>query len=164
MACPVLNTLYIHIGKNIRIGRKLKGLTQEELGEKINLPGERIRQYKGSVRTPKPDYAIKIADALEISHESVTKLDPESGSSIMHFFFDLEDKYGLHVERIGEQYYLSFEQDGSNKYSNRLYSRLESWYFAQQKYKLNNNDSMDTIKQKKDAYNNWRLRYPLDEK
>ncbi len=152
------------IANNIRTGRKLRGLTQEELGEKIGITGERIRQYEGSVRTPKPDYAIKIADALEISHESLTKLDPESGSSIMHFFFDLEDAYGLHVEKFGDQYYLSFEQDGGNKYSNRLYKRLESWYLAQQKYKLNNNDSMERIKQKRDEYNKWRLRYPLDER
>lgn len=152
------------IGKNIKIGRILKKWTQDELGERIDLPAERIRQYESSIRTPKTALSEKIADALEISHISVKKLDPEDQASIMHFFFDLEDQFGLHVEKINEQYYLSFEQDGGNIYSNRMYERLKSWYIAQQRYRLNNNDSMDTIKQKKDSYYKWRLRYPMDER
>ncbi len=151
------------IGKNIKAGRILKSWTQDELGEKTGLTGERIRQYESCLRTPKAPLAEKIADTLEISPVSVKKLDPEDGASLMHLFFDLEDKFGLHVEKIGEQYYLSFEQDGGNIYSNRMYDRLQSWYQIQQKYRLNNNDSMDTIKQKKEAYNKWRLRYPMDE-
>ena len=42
----------MRIGDRIRQIRILKGLTQAELGEKIHLKGDRIRQYENSVRTP----------------------------------------------------------------------------------------------------------------
>ena len=56
----------MRIGDRIRQIRMLKGLTQAELGEKIHLKGDRIRQYENSVRTPKADKIAEIAAALDV--------------------------------------------------------------------------------------------------
>jgi len=151
------------IGKKIRKARKLRNMNQEDLGNLIGLPGDRIRQYENDVRNPKADMLKKISDALNVNIDALSEPDISSHAKVMQLLFDLEDEYGLHVEKIGDQYYLSFENNGSDIYSNQFYDRLKTWYEQQQRYKLTHQDSKDDIKNKKDTYNAWRMRYPLDE-
>ena len=54
------------IGNKIRFFRNLRGYTQDELGHKIGLQGDRVRQYESGIRTPKADMLKAIADALDV--------------------------------------------------------------------------------------------------
>lgn len=56
------------IGENIRYFRKLKGLTQKELGEKCNMTDSAIRRYENGGSTPKEENLSKIAQALGVSN------------------------------------------------------------------------------------------------
>ena len=53
-------------GNNIREARKLKGLTQEELGKLIGLSGVAIMRYEKGQREPNMETIEKIANVLNI--------------------------------------------------------------------------------------------------
>ena len=54
------------IGERIKQARKAKGLTQEELAEKLGCTKQSIAQYEKGRRSPKIDGLIKRAEALNI--------------------------------------------------------------------------------------------------
>lgn len=54
-------------GEKIRYYRKLRGLYQGELGEKIGVSKGAIRHYETDFRTPKQSQVEAIAEALDIS-------------------------------------------------------------------------------------------------
>ena len=54
------------IGERIKQARKAKGLTQEELAEKLGCTKQSIAQYEKGRRSPKIDGLIKIAESLNI--------------------------------------------------------------------------------------------------
>lgn len=53
-------------GQRIKAERRAKGLTQEELGQKLGISGAAIAQYETEKRRPKLETLAKIAKALEI--------------------------------------------------------------------------------------------------
>lgn len=55
------------IGEKIKAHRKRVGLSQKELGQKLNVSQQHIAQYESGKRTPKLDTIQKIATALNIS-------------------------------------------------------------------------------------------------
>ena len=59
------------IGQKIRFYRDLRGYTQAELGSKVHLQADRIRQYETNVRTPKMDKLKEIADELHVSSAQI---------------------------------------------------------------------------------------------
>ncbi len=54
------------IGDNIRTQRKIAGLTQGRLAEKLHVPASLIGQYERGVRKPKLETLNRIADALQV--------------------------------------------------------------------------------------------------
>lgn len=54
------------IGKNIKNLRKEKGLTQAELGKRLNVTQQMIGQYENDKNSPQMDTLKKIATALEV--------------------------------------------------------------------------------------------------
>lgn len=59
--------LAIYIGEKIRIYRKQKGWTQQELGEEIGMSKNAIGNYEKGFRSPKKDTLFKLANAFDIS-------------------------------------------------------------------------------------------------
>lgn len=55
------------IGENIRHFRKLKGLTQQQLGKLCGMQDSAIRRYENGGSTPKVENLAKIAEALGVS-------------------------------------------------------------------------------------------------
>lgn len=55
------------MGNRIRLARERAGLTQRQLGEKLNMPFQSISQWERGSRNPKLATLEKIADALDIS-------------------------------------------------------------------------------------------------
>lgn len=67
----------IDIGENIREIRKLKGMTQAELGKKIGMSYQQIGQYENGKRNPKLQTIKKLAIALEVSMYDILKIGAE---------------------------------------------------------------------------------------
>ena len=62
---------YANAGKLIKEARKNKGLTQKQLAEKTGLATVTIQQYERNLREPRLKNIIKIANALNVSPESL---------------------------------------------------------------------------------------------
>lgn len=56
----------MNIGTNIKKFRKKKGMTQSELGEKLNVSQQMIGQYENGKNSPQMSTLKKIANALEV--------------------------------------------------------------------------------------------------
>lgn len=54
------------IGQNIRVFRKKRGMTQNQLGEKIGMTGGAVRSYENGTTVPKRRVVEKIARALDV--------------------------------------------------------------------------------------------------
>lgn len=59
--------LAIYIGNKIKEYRKLKGLTQKELANKVDMGDTTIANYEKGFRTPKKNTLFKLANAFDIS-------------------------------------------------------------------------------------------------
>lgn len=59
--------LALYIGSKIKEFRKLKGLTQKELAQKIDMGDTTIANYEKGFRTPKKNTLFKLANAFDIS-------------------------------------------------------------------------------------------------
>lgn len=66
-----------YIAAKIKEYRKLRGLTQKELGEKIGVKHNTISSYENGTNEPEQDLLFKIANALNIS---INDLFPETTS------------------------------------------------------------------------------------
>ena len=114
------------VGQKIRFFRDLRGYTQAELGEKVGLPGDRIRQYETNVRTPKPDKLREIADALDVDVAAISYVDIGFEEDIMQIIFELEDRYMVHMQKIDGKPVLVFENLDDD--SSVINTYLNFWY------------------------------------
>ena len=90
------------LGVRIRYFRKKKGFTQKELGEAIGVNDSTIRNYELGNRTPDANTMAKIAEALEIDFYTLKSTEVNSVDSAVHALFDIEDRYGLVPDKIGD--------------------------------------------------------------
>ena len=67
----------IDIGENIREIRKLKGITQKELGNKLGISQSAINQFENNKTAPKLQTIEKLAIALEVSMYDILKRGAE---------------------------------------------------------------------------------------
>ncbi len=149
------------LGDKIRKYRTLKGLTQAQLGSMVKLTGDRIRQYENDVRKPKDGKLFEIADALDINPSTLAEPDFDDPTSVMHVLFELEDIYGLHFEKVGENYQLAFSK-GEYSSANWIIEGLSAWVKKRDELQPDINDSNSTIADKKNDYIRWKARYPYN--
>ena len=152
---------YMTLGDKIRKYRTLKGLTQAQLGSMVKLTGDRIRQYENDVRKPKDGKLFEIADALDINPSTLAEPDFDDPTSVMHVLFELEDIYGLHFEKVGENYQLAFSK-GEYSSANWIIEGLSAWVKKRDELQPDINDSNSTIADKKNDYIRWKARYPYN--
>ena len=143
------------IGERIKYFRKLKGMTQKELGREIGLEPSsadiRIAQYESGTRTPKSDLTETLAETLGVSSLALDVPDIDSRYGLIHTLFAIEDIYGLTVESVDGKPVLRF-RGASDEISNMI---LE---WAETKKKLNTEEIT------KEEYNEWRYNYPNGKK
>ena len=150
------------LGDKIRKYRLLKELTQAQLGAKVKLTGDRIRQYENDVRKPKDGKLFEICDALEINPTALLDSDYNEPNSVMHTLFELEDIYGLHFEKVGDAYQLAFSKGEDYQNPNWLIEGIASWAKKRNELQPDINDSAATITDKKKEYAIWKARYPYN--
>lgn len=82
-------------GEKIRHYRKLRGLYQGELGERIGVSEGAIRHYETDFRTPRQPQIDAIAEALDISPMALKDYGVESAKDLMGLLLQLEDDFGI---------------------------------------------------------------------
>ena len=92
---------FMAVGKRIRFFRRLRSMTQKELGKAVGFSSRtasvRIAQYEIGARTPKLELLKQISDALNISADALTTPDLENVTCLMHTLFALEDSRFFNV-------------------------------------------------------------------
>lgn len=96
------------IGKSINSNRKKRGLTQEELAEKLDVSSAAISKWERGISTPELSMVCKMADCFEIS------VDELLGRT--NLLLPEEDKYS---EKSMKQYDLRLRKDLIMKYETR---------------------------------------------
>ena len=144
------------IGQKIRYYRTLRGYTQADLGKKVGLMADRIRQYENDVRTPKEDKLIKIADALDVDVAALSDINITSAEDIMHILFELEDNHALRLEKIDGKSALIIDDTAEN--NTVLCTYLNYWYDKRQAFSLENGNEARTA-----DYISWRGRFGSNE-
>ncbi len=89
-------------GDRIKKIRKLRGLTQKELGIAVGFEREtadiRIAQYESNNRTPKANLLNDMAEVLEVSPYALSEPQIETKLGLIHTLFAMEDLYGLEIK------------------------------------------------------------------
>lgn len=141
------------IGKRIKFIRKLRGMTQKQLGQLAGLSERtadiRMAQYESGTRTPKEDLVKAIAEQLEVSPAALNIPDTDTYVGIIQTLFALEDNFDFKVDLVGTEIHLCFKATDSIFAFNDI---LYSWYKQQNKYL--------TGQITKEEYDNWRYNYP----
>lgn len=70
-------------GECIKAARKRAGLTQKELGQKLNISASMIGQYETNIRTPKHGTILKLAEALKVFPNELYGVDNWATSNIV---------------------------------------------------------------------------------
>ena len=110
------------MGERIRYLRESKGMTQEELGEKIGVQKSAIRKYeKGEVQNIKRSNIKKLADIFGVSPTYLMCLEDEQQtaeeqnlSTEVKFLEDIQSRYGKNAVKILELFSL-LNESGQKK-------------------------------------------------
>ena len=128
-------------GEKIRRYRKMRHLTQDELGERIGVTGNAIRNYEHDFRSPNTEQLEKIADALEVPASALEEYRMETVRDAMEALFRLEDAYGLAPAPDGTLT-INPRSKGSHKLSqaiknwNRIKGQVASGEMSEDTYEL----------------------------
>ncbi|WP_020006329.1 helix-turn-helix domain-containing protein [Salinicoccus albus] len=68
------------LGKQIKHYRKIRGLTQKDLADKIDVSNVVLSRYESSQRTPDTETQVKLADVLEISLDELYGRQPRQAA------------------------------------------------------------------------------------
>lgn len=82
-------------GEKIRHYRKMRNMTQAQLGEKVGLGDGAIRHYESGIRTPTEEQLEDIAEALDISVSALRSYHVDTASDLLSILVQFEDEYGL---------------------------------------------------------------------
>jgi len=141
------------IGERIKYFRKLRNLTQKELGllmgyEK-NTASARIFQYESGVRNPTEETLIKLANIFGISRYVFEVQDLTSELVLIHVLFELENIWDIDIKQIDSYFTMEFED--VEAVSPALFDHLSSWRKMKEKYKKGEITAED--------YNEWKNTY-----
>lgn len=101
------------IGQRIKIIRKIRGLTQKELGLECGFSDStsdvRIRQYESDSRVPKEETLRMIAEALKVNYRLVFDSKIRSSEDVLYTLFELEEVNELKIMDIDKEGRLTLE-------------------------------------------------------
>lgn len=116
-------------GSRLKFIRKLRGLTQKQLGLMVDFPEKyaeiRIAQYESGRRTAKSDMLKKLSSCLRVEPEMLKIPEIKNDIQLMHILFQLEDMYGLTISEVDGSPCIRFrfEKQGDP----RLGKMLQEW-------------------------------------
>ena len=136
------------VGEKIKIGRTLRGYTQNYLGLLTHLSDVRIRQYELGIRKPKDTQLSIIADALGIPIEFFGEHATDSEADIMHVLFELDALRGISLRADNGKCVFAFRDAALNKC-------LVKW--------CEKKDAFEAGRLSREDYDLWRARFPLSD-
>ena len=74
---PYVYDFYKNLGRNIKARRKVLGLTQQQLADKMDISLNFMGKIEVAFSKPSLDTLIEFADALETTVSDLTKFDNE---------------------------------------------------------------------------------------
>ena len=86
------------IGDKIKYFRNLREISQETLGQLSGINSATIKKYEYSLRFPKPEQLIKIADALGVSVFEFIDLDIRSDSDVLSLLFKMDKGTDIQIQ------------------------------------------------------------------
>lgn len=110
-------------GEKIKHYRKLRGMYQGELAEKVGLTEGAIRHYESGARTPKPPQVDGIAKALDVSPLALKDFGVESAKDLLALMLQLEDDFGIVPSDDGS----SFAIDPKAPNAPKLAQMMKAW-------------------------------------
>ena len=110
-------------GEKIRYYRKLRGLYQGELGEKIGVSEGAIRHYETDFGTPKQPQVEAIAETLDISPLALKGFRVENARDLLGPLLQLEDEFGTVPAEDG----LGLSIDVSAEKAPKTTQMLKAW-------------------------------------
>ena len=133
------------IGDKIRKYRTLKNMTQKQLGEAVGFKSStadvRINQYETGKMAPKEDIRAKLADTLDIDIPAISDVNIQSFEDLMYVFFELEELFGVQIDKKDGKTYLSF--DDNNKDMSTLITYMNLWKIQKSAYMPNPDNVTD---------------------
>lgn len=146
------------LGNKIRKYRVLNDMSQKELGMKVGFSAatadSRMRKYESGAMAPKADIRSKIVEALDIDPEAISDIEISSFADIMYVLFELEEKYGLKIEKKDGKTSIVF--DDSDKDLETLISFLTAWKDKKDAI------SSDSDEEKRHDYEVWKSHFVSD--
>lgn len=109
-------------GEKIKKYRKLRKMTQAELGNAVGVTDNAIRNYEHDDRTPNGAQLAAIARKLDISVAALNDYEVASARDAMEALFRLEEAYGLKPAEDG-----SLSIDPKAKGAQKLLMALKAW-------------------------------------
>ena len=79
-----------------------------------------MRKYESDAMAPKADIRAKIAKALNIDLEAISDVEISSFADIMYVLFELEEKYGLKIEKKEIRFRTLLGQDFEDELRDRI--------------------------------------------
>ena len=77
-------TDYKALGKRISNARKQAGITQEALGEQLNMTRKHISVIESAIKRPSLDALVDIANALDVSTDDLLMHSTSTSNSEIH--------------------------------------------------------------------------------
>ena len=137
------------LGEKIKLVRKHRGLTQQELGERLHLDGNaanRIAQYESGFRTPKESRTKEIAKELNVREENFfTRAETPEDIIRTLIWYDWEHDCGGSVPIDAILLFDNFEE---------VEILLKEWYSQKEKLR--------TRKITGAEYLEWMLQWPTE--
>lgn len=115
-------------GELIRKYRKLKGMTQLQLGEAAGMSEPAIRNYELGNRDPGEKQLKAIAKALDINAEALVGYEIENARDVLGVLFQMEDEFGLTPQEDG-----TLAIDLHNKNAKKTVMAIKAWQHALEK-------------------------------
>ena len=141
------------IGNRIKYFRKLRGLTQQELGLMLGFSEKtayvRIAQYEAHTHIPKESLVEDFAECLHVSPQALNVPETDSRIGIMHTLFSLEDMSWLKIDKIDGEICIRLNHD--NPGFPYILRHFRNWYEKAAQYRRG------TIS--RDEYDQWRYFY-----
>lgn len=146
------------VGARIRFCRAMTGLSRQELGTRIELDQNRVRQYETGRRKPKPPLLKKLAAALGVDPMALADPCLSTGEGVMYTLFEMELLYGLRVRRQDGRIVLSFCGD----LPVNLEKYLDAWERAHSAYtdERAHAKSDKAAKLADEGYSRWKFKFP----
>jgi len=139
----------MNIGERLQTARKVRGMTQKELGLEMHYPYRsadvRIAQYENSLRVPNEETIEELAKVLDISSSALKGPAGYSPADIMRILFEMEEKgYRVDVRRVDNEVVVQIHNE-------KLTGMLLEWRKAKNRLKA------DRLSQKE--YLVWKLQW-----